>query len=175
MSEQRIAELVEQARRLLETKGAAMIMLADTEDRLALVRDELLELGVKAGDTFALRGGDVELEQGAVTTRRAADTGWLDDHYEELPDAARALVDIREIARLDLSDPDFPEEFVADVRNRAVEVKVTKKWPTVAELEELLPAEMADLAIVRQVRGKPVLVFKQRGVAIGQDKKRGGT
>lgn len=176
MSVQQMQALADRARQLLEAKAAAMVMLGDLNRKLEELRDEMVAAGAEAGGVWDMPDGEVKLEPGRVTTRRGVDTRWLDDHFEDLPADVRELVDVKETATVDLGKA--PERLAMELSasaslNEASSgwLKVDRKsvWPKVSDLEERLPPEVAEHAITRQVRDKPVLVFEQRGIAVGQN------
>lgn len=163
----RLDDLVATAVQLLNAKAAAHVMVADTNRRLEEVRDQLIAAGAKVEDVFDVEGGQVRLEPGRVTARRSVDTEWLDDHFEDLPADVRAMCDVHETATVDRSQ--VSERAWDELVAAAGKVDKKSVWPKVSDLEKRLPPEVAEHAITRQVRDKPVLVFEQRGIAIGQN------
>lgn len=164
----RIDDLVETAAQLLNAKAAAHVMVADTNRRLEEVRDQLIDAGAEVEDVFDVDGGEIRLEPGRVTARRSVDTRWLDEHFEDLPAEVRELVDVKETATVSI-DHRVQASEIARLVELGAEFQKKNKWPKVSDLEERLPPEVAEHAITRQVRDKPVLVFEQRGIAIGQN------
>lgn len=161
-------ELAEQARKLLETQAAAIGMLKNIWTELEGLRDQIVADGGKAGDVWDMEDGHVvRLERGAVKDRRGVKTDWLDDHFEDLPADVRRLCDIKETATVDVAD--LPAPVVFDLKECGVEFKTKHKWPNVGDLEERLPPEIAKQAITEQTREKPVLVFEERGISVGQN------
>lgn len=168
MSVQQMQALADRARQLLEAKAAAMVMLGDLNRKLEELRDEMVAAGAEAGGVWDMPDGEVKLEPGRVTTRRGVDTRWLDDHFEDLPADVRELVDVKETATVSI-DHRVQTSEIARLVELGAEFQTKNKWPKVSDLEERLPPEVAEHAITRQVRDKPVLVFEQRGIAVGQN------
>lgn len=168
MSVQQMQALADRARQLLEAKAAAMVMLGDLNRKLEELRDEMVAAGAEAGGVWDMPDGEVKLEPGRVTTRRGVDTRWLDDHFEDLPADVRELVDVKETATVSI-DHRVQASEIARLVELGAEFETKNKWPKVSDLEERLPPEVAEHAITRQVRDKPVLVFEQRGIAVGQN------
>lgn len=168
MSVQQMQALADRARQLLEAKAAAMVMLGDLNRKLEELRDEMVAAGAEAGGVWDMPDGEVKLEPGRVTTRRGVDTRWLDDHFEDLPADVRELVDVKETATVSI-DHRVQASEIARLVELGAEFQTKNKWPKVSDLEERLPPEVAEHAITRQVRDKPVLVFEQRGIAVGQN------
>jgi len=168
VSVQQMQALADRARQLLEAKAAAMVMLGDLNRKLEELRDEMVAAGAEAGGVWDMPDGEVKLEPGRVTTRRGVDTRWLDDHFEDLPADVRELVDVKETATVSI-DHRVQASEIARLVELGAEFETKNKWPKVSDLEERLPPEVAEHAITRQVRDKPVLVFEQRGIAVGQN------
>ena len=171
----RMDELVEKAVQLLNAKAAAHSMVADLNRRLEELRDEMVEAGACAEDTWDVTDGELKLEPGRVTVRRGVRTDWLDDHFEDLPADVRGLCDITETVAI----PDMakaPSVVYAAIREQMrifgedwLKFDTKLKWPRVSDLEKRLPPEIAAQAITEQKRDKPVLVFEQRGISVGQN------
>ena len=160
-------ELVEKAVQLLNAKAAAHSMVADLNRRLEELRDEMVEAGARAEDTWDVTDGELKLEPGRVTVRRGVKTDWLDDHFEDLPADVRGLCDVVQTATVDFNA--LTSRQIDELVEAGAEFRTRNKWPKVSDLEERLPPEIAREAITEQKRDKPVLVFEQRGISVGQN------
>ena len=90
-----------------------------------------------------------------------------------MAEALQELCDITETATISWGDA--PDSVVREIK-RCVDIEDTwvsitrkNKWPKVSDLEDRLPPEIANQAITEQKRDKPVLVFEQRGISVGQN------